>query len=119
MSAVDDAITEIDGQLAILGPEYEGLKDYARLNIHPDTMVAVQAALAVYDRRVGLLATNRDLLVRLRADGHPTLTVQAVTAAVLADLQDNQATITAALAQFTSEPAASLGLTAGAPEGKS
>ena len=119
MSAVTDAIAEIDAQLANLGPEYEGLKDYARLNIHPDTMAAVQAALAVYDRRVGLLATNRDLLNRLRDDGHPTLAVQPVTASVLADLQDNQATITAALAQFTADPAASLGLTAGTPEGKS
>jgi len=115
MSAVDSAIAEIDGALATLNPQYEGLKDYQRLNLHPDTAAAVQAALQVFDKRVGLLATVRDLLARLVADGHPTLTVQQVTPAVLSDLQDNQATITAALSQFASEPAASLNLSADLP----
>lgn len=118
MSQVDEAIVEIDAQLAILNPQYEGLKDYQRLNLHPDSMAAVQAALQVYDRRVGLLMTVRDLLGRLVADGHPALTVQQVSGDVLADLQDNQATITAALSQFASDPATRLVLSAQPPTPK-
>lgn len=118
MSAVDDAIAELDALLDVLGPQYEGLKDYARLNLQPDSMAAVQVALVVYDRRVGLVATTRDMLVKLRTDGYPTITLPQVSPTVYADLQAQEATITAALGQFTSAPAAALNLSADAPEVK-
>jgi hypothetical protein len=118
MSKVDDAIVEIDAQLAILTPQYEGLKDYARLNIKPETVPVVQAAIARFDKRVGLLATVKDLMARLIADGHPTLDVEQVAAGVYADLAENHDTIAAALALFASDPAVRLALTADPPEAK-
>jgi two-component sensor histidine kinase len=119
MSAVDDAIGFLDTELAIRNPQYEGLKDYGRLNIQPDTMTAVQDLLRRYDTRMGLLATTRDLLIKLRDD--PALDVQQVSAAVHADLQDQEATIAAALSMFTPEsvvPATALNLSAGPVEPK-
>jgi hypothetical protein len=118
MSAVDDAVAEIDAQLATLSPQHEGLKDYQRLNLQPDTLTSVGQALAVYDRRVSLLTRGRDALTALQADGHPAFDVQQVTAAVYGDLAANQATIAAALAIFASDPAATLGLSASTPEAK-
>jgi hypothetical protein len=114
MSAVDDAIAFLDAEIAIRAPQYEGLKDYGRLNIQPETQAAVQDLLRRFDTRMGLLATNRELLLKLRDD--PVLDLQPVSAAVHADLQDQETTIAAALALFTSAPAAQLGLAADAPE---
>lgn len=115
MSAVDAAITELNTELAALGPQYEGLKDYTRLNIGPDTLRVVNAVLMAYDRRVGYVTTARDLLVRLRDDGYPGTALQQVTAAVYADLRDQEVTIAAALALFASDPAATLNLAAQPP----
>jgi hypothetical protein len=119
MSAEDDALVEIDAQLGVLNPQYEGLKDFLRLNIKPETTAAVQAVLTLYDKRVGLLATTKDMLARLRIDGHPaTFDMQQVAAIVYADLADQQATISAAFGIFASDPATALGLSASPPETK-
>jgi hypothetical protein len=116
MSAVDDAIAYLDTEIAVRSPQYEGLKDYGRLNILPETQAAVQDLLRRYDTRMGLLATNRELLIKLRDD--PALDVQQVSAAVEADLADQEATISAARKLFASTPASSLNLSANVPEAK-
>jgi hypothetical protein len=115
MSAVDTAITEIQAAVADLAPRHEGLRDFARLNLQPQTIADVQAAVAVYDRRVGLMNEALAVLQRLVADGYPRLDSREVDAAVLKELQDNAATIEAALSQFAPTIPKTLGLTAGPP----
>jgi len=115
MSKVDEAISEITSALTDIAPKHEGLRDFSRLNLHPDTMQAVQAAIGQYDRRVALLQDAKEKLVNLRNDGYPELDIPEVTEAVLTDLKENEATIEAALKQFHPETASTLGLSSGAP----
>lgn len=115
MSAVDTAIVEIQAALASLAPRHEGLRDFARLNLQAQTSADVQAAIAVYDRRVSLLNQSLATLQQLVADGHPTLEVREVDAAVLKDLQESAATIEAALGQFRPTIPNTLGLVASPP----
>lgn len=118
MSAVDTAITELQIGLTDLAPTHEGLRDFSRLNLRPETQADVQASIQVYDRRTGLMNAALDALTRLVADGYPALAISEVGPAVLADLEANKATIDAALGQFTATVPHTLGLTAGVPEPK-
>ncbi len=118
MSAVDAALAEIDAQLAYIAPIHEGLRDYSRLNLNPDTLVEVNGAIALYDHRVALLTTAKTALEALNGDGYPDLTIPDVSLSVKADLDANQATITAAQAQFHTNAASGLGLAGGEPEPK-
>lgn len=119
MSKVDEAIVEIDAALAEMAPAHEGLRDYQRLNIKPETKAAVDAAIAQYDRRKDLLLGAKTNLERLVGDGYPTLDIPDVSVVVKEDLDEQKRTIDAALAQFSSvPPATDLGLSAGAPEPK-
>lgn len=118
MSKADDAIVEIDAQLAILGPELEGLQDYARLNIQSQTREDVNVDIGRYTRRITKLNDARASLVLLVDDGHPGIPVQEVKAAVLRDLQAQENSIRLALARFASNEASSVTLTAGEPISK-
>ncbi len=115
MSKVDEAIVEIDAALVAMAPAHEGLNDYNALDIKPETKAQVEAAIVQYDRRKLLLETAKAHLEALTGDGYPVLDIPDVNASVLADLQENAATIAAALAEFTSNAAASLGLTPNPP----
>ena len=116
MNAVAPALAEIIATLAALAPAHEGLRDYAALNIQRETQVEVRTSLAAFDARVTKLIAAKVALEALIAtpDGPP----RDITPAVLKDLQDQAATIAAALKTFTSEPAIALGLTGQPPEPK-
>lgn len=118
MSAVSDAIAEIDAQLAELAPAHEGWRDYLKVNLLPDTGVFVKGRIDVYDRRVALLEAARAALVALQDDGHPGIPPSVVSPAIYDDLQDNHDTITAAFGTTSPALATTLGLTASAPEPK-
>jgi len=116
MSKVDEAIAEIDTALADMAPIHEGLRDYYLLDIHPDTKISVSAAIDLYDRRLSLLTTSRTALTNLVSDGYPVLVIPPVVAEVYADLQQNKATIDAALAKFAPiDEAATLAIVPGVP----
>lgn len=107
MSKVDDAVVEIDQELAVLEPRLEGLYDYRRLNIHDDTRAQVESAIAVYERRILQLKATSVQLKSTQQDGHPGLPIREVEDSVLADLRANKETIDQALAQFASGAAKS------------
>ena len=113
MSKVDEAIVEIDAELARIAPIHEGLRDYALLDLKPDTKKFVDAEIARYDRRVGFLGNSRQWLLGLKNDGHPGLAPAEVPKEVYADLEENQKTIDAAFGQFGAEEATAMGLKAG------
>ena len=99
-TAVDAAIVEIQAALAEIDPIFEGMQDYARLNLHPDTMELVKSTIQFYENRRNLLVISLQSLQNLVADGYPGLPVQEVTGGIFRDLQDNADTIEAALKKF-------------------
>lgn len=118
MTKVEEALAEIVAELARIAPIHEGLQDFALLDIKPETKAAVQAAISQYNTRVSRLNDAKTGLQNLLADGYPTLEIPPVEAAVLADLSENQATIAAALAQFTANEAVTLSILPGQPTDK-
>ncbi len=115
-TAVEAAIVEIDAALAVFAPQHEGLRDFARLNLQPETLTQVNALITEFDQRVAALNAARVGLVTLMAHGHPGISVVDVTELVYADLQAQNATIDAALLLFRAQLAATgLNLQPGPP----
>lgn len=112
---LDALQTEIDAALAVLAPIIEGLQDYARLNIKPETMTAVTEALKLYQDRQKVLTIAQKALAGLEDNGYPDLPAQEVSALVYDDLRDQEATIEAALAKFKTEEAVTVVITPGKP----
>lgn len=119
MSAVSDAIVEIDAQLVALAKPHEGWRDFYKLNLKPDAGRYAGDRIVVYDRREALLNQARAALVALDADGHPGIAPAPTTAEIYADLRDNDATINAAFSETPAPPAVvTLGLSAEGTEPK-
>ncbi len=115
-TAVEAAIAEIDAALTTVAPQHEGLRDFAKLNLQPETAAEVIQLTAVVDARVAALRVAKDALGALLGNGYPTLAIVEVTERVFADLAAQQTTIDAALGLFRATPeAAALGLGAGEP----
>lgn len=119
MTAVEAAIVEIADKLAQFAPEHEGLRDFTRLDLKPETQAEVAASLANYDRRVGLLETAKAACEALMADGHPDLPVREIPASAFEDIAANHNTVMAAYARFSPAPeAATITVVPGQPEDK-
>ena len=118
MTAVEEAIKEIEAVLNQMEPESEGLADLERLNLEPDSAVAVKEALTVYNERLDKLRAALTGCKELVADGYPNLGLLLVSQEVYDDLSNNAETIAAALQKFSPEVATDLGLGAGEPEDK-
>lgn len=118
MSAVDNAVDEIDQALLDLAPKHEGLRDFSRLNLNPDTHDEVARAITQYDERVAALQKALIALKELQRDGHPAMDVREVEASVFDDLAEQKRTIDAAMSQFSNSSPKSLGLSSGAAEPK-
>lgn len=115
---VTAALAELSQKLAILEPQLEGLRDYARLNLDDETKNIVALEITRYERRRALLNAGLDALDDLIADGHPVMDPVEIPQRAYSDLQANAATIEAALAQFAPNTAAGLNLAAGGSEPK-
>lgn len=115
-TAVDAALAEVNAALASLAPPREGLKDFDRLNIHPDTQAIVRESIVLFDQRWDLLQQLKGSLEAILNDGYPTLAVRQIPASAFEDLKDNAATIEAAFATFSEATATALGLSSGIPE---
>ena len=107
---VPEALSEINQALSIHADEHEGLRDLARLNIQPETLIEVNKLLAVYDQRIDLLTKAKLGLESLIEDGHPELNSFEVIQTVYQDLQNQQETVSAAFAKFKPIVAANLNL---------
>lgn len=117
-TAVEAAIAEIDERLATFGPQYAGLKGFARLPMREDTLQDVNASIFQYEKRIQALNNAKVACAALMADGHPDLTIREISASEFADLKANADMIEAALARFDSNAPTSFAFTAGAIEPK-
>src|SRR6185436_17347561 len=115
-TAVETALAELAAATATLSPQLEGLRDFTRLNLEDSTRREVDEVLTTTIRRVDLLGRAKDALQALLADGHPDLLVRTIDVSAFQDLRNQAATIAAALLRFNSDPATTLGLTAGTSE---
>lgn len=113
---VEEAIAEIQAALDEALPIQEGLADYLRVNLLAPAKSEVTAFKSQVDRRVRLLTAARDACIALMGDNYPEFPTRNVEADVMADLRDQQATISAALAKFAPAGATDLGLAVGQPE---
>jgi hypothetical protein len=130
---LEAALAAIKIELKRVEPIHEGLRDYARLDLHPDTLRAVKQAIALYDRRVKLLeiaAAALEALLHGEAEvptataadigSYAPIVLPPVSQEVYDDLADNQRTITAAFGEFhvedESNEAASVDIAWGKPE---
>jgi hypothetical protein len=117
-SAVGTASSEISAALDAMAAPHEGLRDFSRLNIRPETLVEVRVSIEQYDRRARLLTDARKAIDALVADGYPELNAREAAASVIADLQANAESIEVALRLFGTTTASTLRLAHGAPEPK-
>jgi hypothetical protein len=118
MTLVDDALGEVRERMAFLGPIYEGLQDYNRLNILAPTRKIVQESIEDYSQRLLLLQAVEAALLALIEDGHPDIAVREIPQAAVDDLEINKSTIGAARAIFASGQAVTLSTSGGNPEPK-
>lgn len=108
---------ELEAAQAVLLPQIEGLHDFARLNIKPETLTKVQETTVDFERRRDLQVAALAALQALEQDNYPETPNRQVVADVYADLQDNVSTITAAFAKFDKiDEAVSAVITTGTPE---
>lgn len=108
--------TELLAAKQLLLPQIEGLHDFARLNIKPETQAKVQEAIVDFERRLGLINTALAALDGLSADNYPEVPTRSVLADVYNDLQENVTTIEAAFEKFAPiDEAVSATITAGTP----
>lgn len=91
---------ELEAAQAVLLPQIEGLHDFARLNLQPDTLVVVNQAIVDFERRRDLQVAALAALQALSGDNYPDVPERAVIQAVFEDLQDNVSTIEAAFSKF-------------------
>lgn len=115
---VDEALAEIVEALGEVEPLLEGLRDFARLNILPETLAVVNDAITEHERRVNLLTTSKGALEALLADGYPLLPVHEISQAAYADMSDNHTSIDTAFGHFSPNTANALRLSAGEVEPK-
>jgi hypothetical protein len=118
MTAVEEALKEIEARQAEFAPQLEGLYDYQRLNLAEATQAEVAAAIAVYEQRMVHLRNSKHEITELVKHGHPELPVREVSAEALADLQKNRQTIEAAFTRFASNAATAMKLKSGAPQSR-
>lgn len=108
---------ELEAAQAVLLPQIEGLHDFARLNIKPETLAKVQEATVDFERRRDLQVAALAALDNLETDNYPEVPPRNVLEDVYADLQENVTTIEAAFAKFAPiAEAVTATITAGTPE---
>lgn len=109
----DGLRAEINAAIAVISPQIRGLEDLTKVSLTKPTLDQVKGELADHRRRLDLLNgviealdALEAALARLVADGYPAMPKAEVTATVFAELQEQQADILAALAEFEQEPLA-------------
>src|SRR5882724_512239 len=118
-TTLDGYKAELLAAKTIITPQIEGLHDFARLNLHPDTAAIIAQAIDDFERRLSLIDTSLDSLKGLQNDNYPNMDSRSVLSEIYSDLQANVSTIEAAFQKFEPEPEArTVTITAGTPESK-
>jgi hypothetical protein len=100
-------------------PQIEGLHDFARLNLKPETLTKVQNTIVEFERRRDLMEAALGGINNLSDDGYPEVPVREVIADVYNDLAENVSTIEAAFKKFAPiDEAMSATIVPGTPETK-
>jgi hypothetical protein len=107
MNAVQAALVEVQVRLEAIKPAHEGLRDFDSLNLHADTEAQVQDELREFNHMKDLMEQFVAAAEALVNANYPNLEPRGVTEVVLADLQNQLDTITAARAQFIHSEAVS------------
>jgi len=95
-----DLQTELDLLINQIGPEIEGLTDFARLNLLPATKAKVLDVTKDSTRRMDCMRAASKALIDLVNDGYPDSPIKIVTGDIFNDLQSNVTTLAAAFAKF-------------------
>jgi len=99
-------------------PQIEGLEDFRSLDLKAATLTKVEQTLEDFANRRNLIADTLRAIEGLENDDFPNMPDVSVDQTVYADLKENRDTIEAAFNKFTSEMAATLGVSVGTPETK-
>ncbi len=99
---------ELEAHRAELAPVAEGMRDYERVGNgvagEKPMRQAAAAAASDFERRLSLVDRALGALHDLDLAGYPAIPPHHVSAEILAQLERNQATITAALGRFALQP---------------
>lgn len=106
MGLAQDLVSELTVARDERAPQIEGLGELAKVGMPAEDQTAILGASDELIRRRDLINAVLTAILALLADGYPELPAEVVTAKVLADLQHEQAVITAALAAFAGQPKA-------------
>lgn len=117
-TAVETALAEVNAALVALAPPREGFKDFARLNLKPESVEPVNRVIIDLDQRWDLLQDVKRVIANLLNDGYPALPKIEFTAEVVDDLRQNTSTVDAAFAMSKAEGAATFSFTEGGVEPK-
>lgn len=118
MTKVEEALAEIQAELARITPIHEGLRDYYSLNVKPETKTVVNQAISLYDQRKLRLEQAQSALQALLANGYPVLDIPPVEQVVFADLAAQKASIDAAMEKFSVNEATTVAIVPGTPTEK-
>lgn len=99
-SVLSACLAEFQQALAALEPEVTGLEEQRLLPNADVTQAALDAQIALFTTRQGLLDAALTALRALQADGYPVLPTYDVPAEVYAELQHNAEEVLAALDHF-------------------
>lgn len=120
MGLLQDLQAELLQARQVLSPQIEGLHDFARLNLKPETLTSVQAAMTDFERRLSLIEAALAALKNLADDQYPDVPQRDVLAGIYADLRDNVSSIEAAFSKFNAlGEAVTVVITPGTPVEKS
>jgi GTP:adenosylcobinamide-phosphate guanylyltransferase len=92
---------ELTAAKAAAVPVFEGLSDYLAVNLTQEARAKVQEIALSYQQRMQAIENTLQALIALEGAGYPADITSAVEDVVYADLQAQQASITAALGKFT------------------
>jgi hypothetical protein len=108
---------ELEAAKAVIEPQIEGLHDFARLNIKPETLTKVQEVTVSFERRLGVIVAGLEALANLEADKYPETPQQEVLKDIYSDLAENVSTIEAAFSKFVvKDEATTAEIVPGTPE---
>jgi hypothetical protein len=119
MSKLADLKSELLNAKTSIEPQVEGLNDFARLNLQPNTLTTVQAAIVDFQRRLDLIDDTIQALDALMADGYPDVKQRAISEQAYVDLNNNVITIETAFKKFSpTSDTVTVTITAGTPRPK-
>lgn len=101
--SVDRLVAEVEAATARQLPRLAGLQDLARLELKPETAIAVQQLTQRISRRLTLHNRALEVLAALLDDGYPGESPLSVDPAIISDIEQQIGEIAAAYSQFVAE----------------